>query len=202
MLAGANEGNHDLIAVFAPDAGGNVASERSYGGDLQTVATGSNLCSLALPAAPEYELEHQYAFGTRKLSRYLDGGVPVPFKSLDLDVDPKTGLVAASRDTAGIQTAFVYDSMGRLTGEQPETGHGAWVSYAYVNATALTKAQVDVERRPNGGGASLIRAQVVFDGLGRVFQEKSELPGGRLRRSRDAPQRPRRPCVGVGDRTR
>ncbi|MCP3994317.1 MAG: hypothetical protein GY722_04515, partial [bacterium] len=83
-----------------------------------------------------------------------------------------------SRDTSGIETALVYDTRGRLTAERPETGHGGWVSYAYLNATPEDGARVEIERQPNGGGSPLVRSEVVFDGLGRVFQEKSELPSG------------------------
>ncbi len=175
-LVGASESEVDLIAVFEPDAAGNVAAERHYGGDLQSVATGPDLCALALPEAPEYEIEHQYAFGARKLSRYLDGGNPMPFNHLDLDIDPSTGMVAASRDTTGIETTFLYDIMGRVTDERPEAGHSGWVKTIYVNATPSANARVEVERQPNGGGPSLVKAQVVYDGLGRIFQEKSELP--------------------------
>ncbi|MCP4246711.1 MAG: RHS repeat protein, partial [bacterium] len=177
-LASAGKGSHDLIAAFTPDADGNVASERYYGGDLQSVGIGADLCALGLPASPAYEIEHQYAFGTRKLSRYLNGGAPVPFNSLDLDVDQSTGMVAASRDTAGIEATFVYDALGRLTDERPEAGHGAWVKTTYIDATPTNNARVEVERQPNGGGASLAEAQVIYDSLGRVFQEKSELPSG------------------------
>jgi RHS repeat-associated protein len=180
MLAGASEGSHDVLAVRVPDADGNVAFERFYGGDLQTVGTASNLCALSLPSAPAYEIEHQYAYGSRKLSRYLEGSVPVPFKSLDLDVDQSTGLAAASRDTAGIETTFIYDTLGRLTDERPEAGHGAWVEYTYVNATLTDKARVEIAQRPNGGGASLAESQVIYDRLGRVFQEKTELPSGQF----------------------
>ncbi len=177
-FAGTTEGADDVIAVFAPDADGNVTSERTYGGDLQTVATGPDLCAVALPSAPAYEVEHQYASGVRRQSRYLDGSVPMPFKSLDLDIDPGTGLVATSRDTSGIETVFLYDTEGRLTDERLEPGHGAWVSYAYVDATPTSQTRVEIEHQPNGGGAPLVESQVVFDGLGRVFQEKNELPSG------------------------
>ena len=179
-FAGAGEGNGDVIAVRVPDSGGNVAFERYYGGDLQSVGTSSNLCGLSLPPNPDYEIEHQYAFGARKLSRYRSGGVPVAFQSLDLDIDASTALASASRDASGIETALVYDTMGRLTGEQPEAGHGSWVKIDYFEATPTDKARVEIEQQPNGGGASLAQTRVIYDDLGRVFRELTEQPSGQF----------------------
>ena len=181
-FAGAGEGSGDVIAVRVPDSAGNVAFERYYGGDLQSVGTSSNLCGLSLPPNPDYEIEHQYAFGARRLSRYRSGGVPVAFRSLDLDIDASTALASASRDASGIETALVYDTMGRLTGEQPEAGHGPWIETTYVNANATTgaRARVEIEHQPNGGGASLAQTRVIYDDLGRVFQELTEQPSGQF----------------------
>ena len=169
-------------ASYQRDSGGNVAFERYYGGNLQSVGTAPNLCALSLPGSPDYEIEHQYAFGSRKLSRYRSGGVPVAFKSLDLDIDESTGLASASRDASGIETALVYDTLGRLTDERPETGHGPWVKTTYVNANAMTgaRARVEIEQQPNGGGASLAATRVIYDGLGRVFRELTEQPSGQF----------------------
>ena len=169
-------------ASYQRDSGGNVAFERYYGGNLQSVGTAPNLCALSLPGSPDYEIEHQYAFGSRKLSRYRSGGVPVAFKSLDLDIDESTGLASASRDASGIETALVYDTLGRLTDERPETGHGPWVKTTYVNANAMTgaRARVEIEQQPNGGGASLAETRVIHDGLGRVFRELTEQPSGQF----------------------
>ncbi|MFQ5529173.1 MAG: RHS repeat domain-containing protein [Gemmatimonadota bacterium] len=167
----------DVVSEFQRNGVGNLRFERYYGGDVQAMDTGTDLCTISL-SSPQYELEHQYMFGAREFTRYLDSGPGGNLKLFEHVIDPSTGLVASTDDPAGITIDYTYDTLGRRTREQPEPGHGARVDIEYTNATPTTKAQLDIIRRPNGGGAALAQDRIVFDDLGRVFEEQQLLPSG------------------------
>jgi hypothetical protein len=100
-------------------SGGNPIREESYGGDVQTLATG-DLCSLALPAN-QYRIDHGWQYGVHKSAQYVDAaGIALSFKSLDTDIDLSTGLVKTSRDTSGISTSYEYDPQGRVLWVKPD----------------------------------------------------------------------------------
>ncbi len=188
---GTNTAAADVVRAFERNGDGNLRYERFYGSDQQAAPTGnpsgSDFCDASFETAlaaltPEYEIEHKYNSGTRRLSQYLvPGAMPETtfFRFLDRTIDAATGLVAASEDVSDLETTFDYDAQGRLVQEQPSGAHGgSRVDYTYVNAGPGTNARVEVRRRPNGGGSPLTEEHVVFDDFGRVFQEKRKLPGG------------------------
>ncbi len=103
LKTGANRGVNDLLAVYSRDTAGNLTSEQYYGGDTQSIATGT-LCSLTPPSTNQFRIDHTYQYGSMKTSRYIDiNGTPLSFYSLDLDIDRNTGRPSASRDTAAIR---------------------------------------------------------------------------------------------------
>ncbi len=172
LANGASDGASDLVVAFANDGHGNVATESDYGGDDQAVAvaTGSaNLCTIALPATPAYAIQHTYQGGVLASSRYLNPatGAPLSFFSLDRTIDVASGLVASSRDTAGLATTYSYDLMGRVTSTAPP-GELATTD-VYTRAAAGAQAAVDVT-------TSLTHKQILFDGLGRVWRETELMP--------------------------
>jgi YD repeat-containing protein len=172
LANGSSDGTSDLIAAFADDGQGNVGTESYYGGDTQAVAVatgGANLCTIALPAAPVYQIQHTHPGGVLASSRYLSPatGQPLSFYSLDQTIDVPSGLVASSRDTAGLATTYSYDAMGRVTSVAPP-GELA-TSYAYTRAAAGAAAAVDET-------TSLTHRQILFDGLGRVWRETELMP--------------------------
>jgi RHS repeat-associated protein len=181
-LDGAAQGTQDLVAVYglSPLGEGNVTSESYYGGDAQGGISvgGSDLCTMGLPASPEFQVTHAYASGVRATSQYAG----TSFFALDQTIDPSTGLVSASRDSAGIQTAVEYDKLGRMTWAKPDLGQGGWTQYVYTPANPVGSAQalVTVRRRDNGSKTAAILAVnlVTFDYFGRVYQEQRRLPGG------------------------
>jgi hypothetical protein len=130
----------DVVARFTPDADGNVRFEEYFGGDLQTLTLQENLCGMQLPETPEYHISNIYSAGSLATSRYLkeDGISSVGFLLVDRTIDPSTGLVAASRNSSGIETTLEYDTMGRLLWEKPAAGHGAYVQYLHDRATSAT----------------------------------------------------------------
>jgi len=100
------------VRRFTPDAEGNVEREEYFGGDLQNLSTSTDLCGLSLPAN-QYEIAHAYQFGVLSETTYVDeNGELLPFHTLDLTIDPSTGLVAKSRDSAGRVKYFGFDARG------------------------------------------------------------------------------------------
>jgi RHS repeat-associated protein len=171
--------SYDLEILSSPapsHPSGNVAAEKSYGGDVAAsrVDTG-DVCSLSLPA-PEVEIDHTYASGVRVSSKYANTGF---FFLKYPSVDPSSGLPLSSLDTAGLETDYEYDAFGRLLWSKPQgSGQGGWTQYIYTPASASISPNVLVRRRANGSKTAAVLAvnQVVFDGFGRVFQELKTLP--------------------------
>jgi RHS repeat-associated protein len=177
-LDGAATSAQDLVTVFALSAQGNVTSESYYGGDAQGgIPTGAvDPCSMSLPASPEFQINYTYASGVRATSQYSGTG----FYVLNQTIDPSTGLPSSSTDSAGLQTSYEHDALGRLTWSKPPVGQGGWMEYAYSHAAGSTKANVVVRRRANGSKTATVLAvdQTVFDSFGRVYQEFKTMPDG------------------------
>jgi RHS repeat-associated protein len=163
------EDSRDLLAAFAHDTYGNLTKESYYGGDYQLLNTGS-LCSLALPSAPEYSLEHTYSFGVRSSSRYPD--LPAPgFFTLDLTVD-RSGAVMKSRDASGIETSYAYWPWGALKTIAPHDT--ATTSFTYAPA-ALDGFNRWVPARVTMTRGST-QSDYQFDPFGRLWREKKLMP--------------------------
>ncbi len=167
-------GATDVLVVYTYDSAGNVASEDYYGADQGANLSITDTCSFT-PSASQYTINHAYQYGARATSQYAG----VSFKSLDRTIDASTGLASSSRDTAGLQTDYEYDPMGRLAWSMPPVGHGAWTEYVYQTATSTTPAKVIIRRRGNGSKTAgvILPTQLHFDGLGRIWKEQTFLPG-------------------------
>jgi RHS repeat-associated protein len=174
----AQESPRDTISKYQPDGLGNVIVEQSFGGDLASLPVGQPLCnalaSLVIPRAGEYELRHEYAFGTRRKSYYPANGATL----LDQDIDASTGLPSATRDAAGVETKLFYDDLARTISKRPL--QDAWTQFVYQPAAGTRGAEVRIRNYPNGllAGTPLTEGKVVFDGFGRVAEEHQVLPGG------------------------
>lgn len=167
---GSGQGAGDLIVVHTYTAG-NLTREAWYGGDTQPVGTASDLCDLALPATPAYQLDHTYASGVRATSAWSG----TTFKALDLTIEANTGLPSASRDTAGLTTTYAYDSLGRLTTVDPSDD--ALTTYTYRRATSVSSlARVTVAQVTAPGAVALAESRIDFDAFGRPEREEKLLP--------------------------
>jgi len=178
-LAGTAPASHDVVSVFVRDNSGNPIREKHYGGDVQQISIGSNLCTLSLPATPAYWLQHLYTAGVLRRTEYLDsGGSPLPFKAVERTIDADTGLVASSTDPAGLRTDYLYDDLGRLTWIRPRTGGDAWTQIVYQPAAGNTGARANVFRWKNGtqSGTALAQSRYTYDGFGRVANDELRLP--------------------------
>jgi RHS repeat-associated protein len=173
--SGSTESSADVLQVFQRNAAGNVTTESFYGGDTQSLP--NDACGLTLPASPVYQSTHSYAGGVRSQTSVTVG---TALKTLDLTVDASTGLASASRDTAGKQTTFSYDAMGRLTTVDP--ADDLLTTYTYCTATsspacpAGVRAQVVTARKATVGGAETTAVRLRFDDWGRLISEEERMP--------------------------
>ena len=180
VLEGTAAGGHDLISSYTPDSSGNIVREEYFGGDLQTVGTG-DLCAPSFDlSADEFRIDHTVS-STQRTSRYVtEDGVPFAYLLRDEDLNQLTGEVISSRDSAGLQTNYLYDTMGRLTRISPAAGHGGQVRYTYFLPTPAQPGvtpRVEIQRRDNAGAAVLAESKIEFDGLGRVARSFEKIPG-------------------------
>ncbi len=190
-LNGSLQGN-DVVNVFTYDSSGNLASAASYGGDVQAVISTDpyvTLCSLPLPAVPAYKRVYQTQYGVRSREAWVDPSTNGELLvTLDLTIDPSTGLPASSRDSSGMETQYVYDALRRLTWVKPQPGPagspggGGWTQVEYVSATAANLAKVRVSTcaafTTNSAAVSapLARQTYFYDGLGRLMYHYRLIP--------------------------
>lgn len=188
MLAGDLPQTHDVIASFKQElVGGNgtgfIEAEKLYGGDSGAVSTSTDLCGLDLPAEPQSHVVHSYGFGVRRTSRFVepDNSDETVLVTLDADIDQHTGLISASRDSAGVETNFVYDNMARLVRTEPSEGAWSNITYSFPSPTSAALPSFTFEDCPNGQascGAPLTERRSQLDGLGRLFEESVFYPEG------------------------
>ncbi len=95
----------------------------------------------------------------------------VDWKSSDLTIDKNTGLPVSVRDSAGIQTDYLYDSQGRVTSIiQPGAEVDSLITYPTPNEV---RVQTGV---PNTSDYSL--SVTIVDGLGRTSSVRKTLVQG------------------------
>ena len=181
VLEGTAAGAHDLISTYTPDSSGNVVREEYFGGDLQNAGTG-DLCNteFSLPDDNEFRIDHTITPTLRKSFYVTENDEPFSYSFRDETLSLATGEVTASRDSAALQTTYLYDAMGRLTRVSPATGHGSQVRYTYFLPTPAQPAvtpRVEIQRRDNAGVAVLAESKIEFDGLGRAARSFEKLPG-------------------------
>ncbi|HPA79478.1 MAG TPA: RHS repeat-associated core domain-containing protein [Thermoanaerobaculales bacterium] len=183
---------NDVLTVNVFNGYGDLTGRRSYGADLQSIAT-TALCGMALPASTQARSDLTYQYGSMATATPMTAaGAAMSFKLLDRDIDLSTGLPSRSRDSSGLPTEYVFDSSGRLTwikptGQAPGGGtvtRGAWVQHCYFNAAGSAPAEVEVTMRPNGLTPTctdsqnvLARSSYTYDDLGRLAGEYTLLPG-------------------------
>lgn len=176
-----NSDPNDIVVLYGHDGDGQVVSENYYGGDLSELGyVESNACDKGTIAA-SYTIEHQYQSGVRSRSAYKEGTQDV-LVTLDLTIDPSTGLPSASRDAAGIETTMVFDDLGRLESEKP--AGRAWSFHEY-SFPKLNDTNADltytVRTCPNGvencsGATALKHRKVDYDRRGQIEREERRMP--------------------------
>ena len=155
------------------DGFGLVFQEEVYGGDDGGLPAG-NACA-APTMAPAFVMQHGYQFGVRARSDYLDCDGSVLLNLRDDEIDRHTGLVAISRDTAGVATAYNYDSMNRVV--RVTAPGSASRHYDYPTQPLRTVARQCEEGVINcGNGNMLARQLYIYDSLGRVVTRRKTVP--------------------------
>lgn len=177
---------NDLLTAYCRNTNtagtrGFVTSERLFGGDRSSVPSAP--CSAtATRADGQYFKESLYTFDGADLTKRETGWADSGFLSIDVDLDVSTGLVSASRDSAGLETNFYFGTTGRITEVRPpEQG---WTRYVYDPA-ATPRAKVETQvwafgttPAPNANPSTDARKDdySYFDGFGRLILSKSRMP--------------------------
>lgn len=159
--------DNDFLAVFTRDTSGNLTTEEFYGGDLSPLQS-LTTCSED-PGTPEYTITHTWSNGVLATSQYSG----TTFKTLDLTIDRSTGLPSESRDSAGLETAFDYDTMGHLV----ELGPPDEARTEYGYSMAANPPSISVKRSSLDATPQVLTEQnLYYDGFGRLVLQKTRMP--------------------------
>ncbi|MEO8383367.1 MAG: hypothetical protein ABI779_27170 [Acidobacteriota bacterium] len=173
VLKSAAPGMGDLLAVTCRDSRAFVAAEKWLGGDDRTPpADNTDLCS-AVPAAKEYEVQHEYPVGDAFRGWHKAHYRGFSFNLADESFDSNTGNASSVRDSAGLSTSYTYDAMGRISSITPPGA--ATTQLSYTNATLFAPARAT--STTTGTSSSLVQTYD-YDGLGRLLREKRRTPDG------------------------
>ena len=177
LRRGAQAAATDLVTAFTY-INGDTESELYYGGDGATLPAAFSTCDPddPLPAGWRYKITHGYSNGVRKSSQYSGASFP----SLDLTID-KTGLPSSSRDTAGVETTYLYNELGQLREVHP--AGESWSEYTYTLTPSVTPQatvtakQWDSQTDSPPAGTPLTDTRYYYDAFGRLIQQRRRMPG-------------------------
>ena len=180
--------SNDVLVQYNYDGFGNVVGESYFGGDKPghvNLDTANRFPSLN-DSSSEYKLNYGHQC-------VLANGAPgtisvvnnttyrgVNFKSTDDTIDCRTGLSKSSRDSAGVQTTYDYDALGRLKYITRQEGNYDQIQYEPSDGASLPKVTVtQLDRNnPNLTTGKLGQQIYIYDQLGRLITEKRLLPDG------------------------
>jgi len=174
-------GTNDIIVGYTY-TNGNLSREESYGGDAsaQALDVSHPLWQVSL-GTPEFRLDHTSVAGLRSSTTYYDtsAGAAMPFKSVDRTIDPYSGLITSTRDTAGVQTTFEYDATGRQTTSTPDARAATSITYSNpsVSGTTFTPGKVHSTTAVTDGSGT-IESETQFDDFGRTLRLRRKMPDG------------------------
>ncbi len=167
------------------DAAGNAADEVTANVVRALGKPASNPCYPTLTAwaagmiglnGDAFGQRSSYSAGLLASRRWIQDKTPLPWFSSRVDRDSATGWITASYDTAGLATAFRYDSLGRVTRITPPGGEAA-TNVVYVNSRTTMASR--------SGTDDAAWQQLLYDGLGRLIREIRQMPVGYAFRIRD-----------------
>lgn len=172
---------NDVVTAFEW-SGGEAVEEARMGGDLVPLGTTGSLCALILPA-DRFATVREYEHGALARETVEDElGQPLPYLTLDRDLDPNTGKTAVTREANGLVTTLVYDLAGRPTWQRPE--EGAWTQWVYSLPTGASTWNAGPKtiryERPNGGGTPLRTRTLLHDTFNRLSGDWISMPAGAL----------------------
>ncbi len=95
-----------------------------------------------------------------------DGSLPQsPWLAIDRTRDGNTGLTMATRDSAKVQTDFLYDALGRVTEIRPSGEEVTQIDYVSLTETTVTRGYRG--SADDLGVGDFIFTRYLYDGLGR-----------------------------------
>lgn len=177
FVASSAPGSTDVLVRYSRDMAGNVTAEHHHGGDAGGLAsTGTSATCAIAPGTATYQISHTYQHGVRNSSQFQGAN----FKTLDHTIDLRTGLPSSSRDSAGLQTTYSYDALGRL--KTADTPGAASSRYTYFPAIGTSqKARVDIEYLQASGSSTVLAFERVrWEAFGRIHAYDRRMPGGAL----------------------
>ena len=166
----------DIITRYTRDAQGRVATAKRWGSDVRPVSVSGSGCGQS-PGLAYEGVQYGYDVGVlTQATPILASGALAPYKTIDLDVDPSTGLEIRSRSASGRLTQYDYDAFGRIVEMLPEEGVRA--TYDYAAATAVRGPQVTITERAQVGGTTIYQEVYEADHFGRDYKHRRMLPSG------------------------
>lgn len=162
----------DIVEHYDYDYAGNLRSIRLSGSD--SYPDGS--------AATTFESGFHSSYGVEDRVVHRDGttGQDFPWKVVDRTIDP-SGNVAASRDPNGLETRYGYDAAGRLTRIDPPGDMELPTRITYPDprrVRQIVSLGDDTEHQPLN--PQQVYRERTVDPLGRLFEERRNLPDGKL----------------------
>lgn len=172
----------DVVTAHTRTASGDTVrvATAHYGGDKDASLPTSGDLSTPIGASAEYLIAREYQFGGLKSVAYYDCGGYSPLHIVEQNVvDPYSGLIVSSKDSAGAETLYSYDNLGRFRTIDPP-GNDAPTTYTHVAASGTQRARIEAV---TANGSTVLRTMTYeLDHLGRVAAEKQQVPtdGGNL----------------------
>ena len=185
VLAASGLGPTDLLVHYVyGDAGdaqnsgsnGNLTAEAYEGGDGGNAGTGTSFpySPVTSSSAGLTILRHVYSY-TNGASGGISGLISRydshNWATSDFTIAAASGSILSSRDASGLQTGYSYDQLGRLKGVTPPGGSST--TYSYVESSI----PVHIDAVTTAGGSILKQASYDYDGLGRLWHERSFVNG-------------------------
>ena len=175
LRTGFNRTLKDVVVTYDVDSGGNIINVKHYGGDRNPLPSTTGAGCGTVNSQPVYWDHHDYEFDVlARTYPYQPTGIPGAFLTYDATIDPHSGAVLETRDSAGYETNYEYDFAGRLERVVPE--NGASVGLTYTNASGSSGARTLISANQ---GLEIFRLEEqVFDGFGRVVEARRMQPDG------------------------
>ena len=188
---------------------GDVVTTYTYSASSGNALT--KVLSTVRASDPTYTIKYTYApaLGTCTVAEECGGylatksfmsGATAPFKSIDRDRDANTGLIMATRDTAGVQTSYAYDAIGRITSITPAGEDATVVNYPSLQETTVTRGTPGPSDLDPSSNFEFTR--YLYDGLGRLVVTQKRPPNadpGGIRHSYRIPWRRLLPVSSIHD---
>jgi RHS repeat-associated protein len=169
-----------------PDGAGNVDHSYTSTASGYSSPPPITLCPASMPSVgadgDSLGRQNSSVEGLLTSQRWINGTTATStYLTFDATRDPVTGLITLSRDSAGVSTAYAYDSLNRLTciapgftvcpppATPPPPETPTIISYDSATQTTVSRS---------GGSGLTTWQRYVYDGFGRLLREIRLMPYG------------------------